>query len=202
MKSLYEIIGTEETADANQVKDAYREKAKLLHPDKTGGDDSGFKKLAIAYGILSDPDKRKQYDETGECEQKSDTEQARATVIKYFLEVVGIADRKHDDIIQLVRDMIEAQKANVESAISRIEVDIVALEEIISRIESDNDLFRSVIETKLKTQKQNIELNRVILNRVPLMYAILDEYKYRTDKRPEQPGITTFTIRGTGGGEW
>jgi molecular chaperone DnaJ len=57
-KTLYDICGVEGTATADQIKRAYRAKANELHPDKTGGDDSEFKELALAYSIISDPERR------------------------------------------------------------------------------------------------------------------------------------------------
>ena len=65
MKSLYEILGVQSDADAVTLKRRYRELARELHPDKTGGDpkkERRFKEVAAAYAILSDPSRRSAYD--------------------------------------------------------------------------------------------------------------------------------------------
>ena len=55
----------EKTADAAEIKKAYRKKAMKEHPDK-GGDPEKFKELSAAYDVLSDPKKKERYDRGGE----------------------------------------------------------------------------------------------------------------------------------------
>lgn len=62
--NLYEILGISKDSSATDIKKAYRKLAVKHHPDK-GGDEEKFKKISHAYGILSDNDKRKQYDMFG-----------------------------------------------------------------------------------------------------------------------------------------
>ncbi len=63
-KDYYHILGIEKNADAEQVKKAYRKKAKLLHPDtnKDNNTDLDFQLLNEAYMVLSNPQERLQYD--------------------------------------------------------------------------------------------------------------------------------------------
>lgn len=67
-KDLYEILGVERTADDKKLKSAYRKLAKKYHPDVNPGDkdaEQKFKDVGEAYAILSDPEKRKLYDQFG-----------------------------------------------------------------------------------------------------------------------------------------
>jgi molecular chaperone DnaJ len=64
----YEILGVSKSASASEIKKAYRKKALQYHPDKNPGDanaEQQFKKAAEAYEILSDQQKRQQYDQFG-----------------------------------------------------------------------------------------------------------------------------------------
>jgi molecular chaperone DnaJ len=65
-KDFYAELGVSSTAAAEEIKRAYRKLARELHPDANPGDaraEARFKSVSEAYGVLSDPDKRKQYDE-------------------------------------------------------------------------------------------------------------------------------------------
>jgi molecular chaperone DnaJ len=64
MKNYYEILGLSKEASPEDIKKAYRKLAMEHHPDK-GGDDNKFKEIAEAYEVLSDPNKRTQYDNGG-----------------------------------------------------------------------------------------------------------------------------------------
>lgn len=66
-KSIYEILNIAKDADEDAVKKAYRKLALKYHPDK-GGDAKTFQALSLAHSILSDPEKRKIYDQTGELD--------------------------------------------------------------------------------------------------------------------------------------
>lgn len=67
-RDYYEILGVEKTADENTIKKAYRKLAKKYHPDTNTGNavaEEKFKEATEAYAVLSDPEKRKQYDQFG-----------------------------------------------------------------------------------------------------------------------------------------
>lgn len=61
----YETLGVSRTATQDEIKKAYRKLAHKHHPDKQGGDEEQFKKVSEAYEVLSDKQKRAQYDQFG-----------------------------------------------------------------------------------------------------------------------------------------
>ena len=64
MTNHYEELGIPPTATAADIKRAYRKKATTLHPDK-GGDTEQFQRVAHAYDVLKNPERRQLYDATG-----------------------------------------------------------------------------------------------------------------------------------------
>ena len=67
-RDYYEVLGIDKTADPATIKKAYRKLAKKYHPDSNVGNEAAaekFKEVNEAYDILSDPEKKKLYDQFG-----------------------------------------------------------------------------------------------------------------------------------------
>ena len=67
-RDYYEVLGVSRDADEATIKKAYRKVAKKYHPDMNPGDaeaEKKFKEASEAYAVLSDADKRRQYDQYG-----------------------------------------------------------------------------------------------------------------------------------------
>ena len=61
----YKILGINKGASEDEIKKAFRKLAHQYHPDKKSGDEKKFKEIAEAYAVLSDKNKREQYDKYG-----------------------------------------------------------------------------------------------------------------------------------------
>jgi len=64
-KDYYKILGVDKNASEEDVKKAFRKLAHEFHPDKKGGNEAKFKEVNEAYSVLSDKQKRQQYDSFG-----------------------------------------------------------------------------------------------------------------------------------------
>lgn len=67
MPNPYKILDVDQGASQDEIKKAFRKLAHKYHPDKEGGDEEKFKEINAAYQILSDEQKRKQYDQFGDA---------------------------------------------------------------------------------------------------------------------------------------
>ena len=67
-RDYYEVLGVPRTAGADEIKKAYRKLAKQFHPDRNPGNknaEARFREVQSAYDVLSDADKRRNYDQWG-----------------------------------------------------------------------------------------------------------------------------------------
>src|ERR1051326_6331120 len=67
-RDYYDILGVKKSASEEEIKKSYRNLAKKFHPDKNKGNkdaENKFKEISEAYAVLSDKEKRAQYDRLG-----------------------------------------------------------------------------------------------------------------------------------------
>ncbi len=71
MADLYDVLGVSRNATQSELKSAYRKLANKYHPDKPSGDAEKFKEVSEAYQVLSDDQKRAQYDRFGSVDPQA-----------------------------------------------------------------------------------------------------------------------------------
>ena len=83
-RDYYEVLGVDKNADDATLKKAYRKLAKKYHPDVNPGDkeaEAKFKEATEAYSVLSDADKRRQYDQLVMQQSKTAAEAVPAALV-------------------------------------------------------------------------------------------------------------------------
>ncbi len=103
-KDYYAVLGLEKSAKADQIKKAYRKLALKYHPDKNPDDKAAeerFKEITEAYAVLSDPEKKKQYDQFGDAafhQNFSQEDIFRNADLGSIFREFGFSGRGSDDI--------------------------------------------------------------------------------------------------------
>lgn len=104
---LYNILGVSKTAKPTEIKKAYHKLALKEHPDK-GGDEEKFKKIQMAYEILSDEEKRQKYDKFGiEGLDDSDAPEGAADLFSHFFGMRRQQSNKPKDTIHKLSVTLE-----------------------------------------------------------------------------------------------
>lgn len=117
--NLYQALGVKRNATADEIKQAFRAKSMKHHPDRNPGDKKAaerFQKVVSAYRVLSDPERRQRYDETGDIQDMPDNNTAKSvsmlsqvfqTVLAKLME--QNLDFKRQDLPKLMRDFCSHQ---------------------------------------------------------------------------------------------
>lgn len=104
--SHYETLGVTDAATPDEIKRAYRSKAKTAHPD-AGGSPSDFEPIVKAYEVLKDPERRLLYDTTGEDKRLPIDVEVQNILVQGFN--AAFACEEDIEILAFVRKGIEAQ---------------------------------------------------------------------------------------------
>ncbi|KAI5865938.1 DnaJ domain-containing protein [Durotheca rogersii] len=149
----YEVLGLERTASEGQIKSAYRKLALKTHPDKVSEDQKQnahqlFQSIAFAYAVLSDPARRKRYDDTGSTSESivdsdgfswSDFYRSQfdattlSQAVEEFAKEYKGSDEERDDLLAAYRE-------------SKGKMDRIYGTVMLSDVQEDDERFRSIID--------------------------------------------------------
>ncbi len=203
-KKLYKTLGVNEKASQAEIKTAYREGSKKHHPDK-GGDAETFSLLAKAHEVLSDPIKRKRYDETGiENEPTSLEAKARTSLVGLFnsaLVEYGFEKIVSMDIFGQMDIVIDNKLHEMKTRKEKIKTMETDYKKIIKKIKhkkkKEVDLFTALLNQKIDYGK--IEIAKIKEEEKVGKEAkkILENYSFDFDEaivRATSTGMGTYTV--------
>lgn len=189
MIDLYQLLGIKRAATQDEVRKAYRRKAKGLHPD-SGGSEEAFNALTAAHEVLSDTRRRQRYDATGEMETAR-PDNFDGSAIEVIAHKLGLIIHAEQDVISLdigavleqtIRDDIVMRRSNIANQKRAIE----RAARLRSRVKrkgngEDNALARVLDWHERSTQdhvKKNEEAVRVMERAIEILdgYSFVDEF--------------------------
>lgn len=174
--TLYEILSVAPDATAEQIKRAYRDACKAHHPDKHGGDDSAQKKINSAYEALSDPVKRRAYDETG-------AEDGVDPAIMFLSQIV-INMLSGDQVcnpLDAARDHINRENGEMRKKLKQVEKMIARLVDSAPRLKvvgEKPNTIGTALEQSIAAYQHQAEIQRQQIALGERMLKLLKDYTF------------------------
>jgi curved DNA-binding protein CbpA len=189
MNNLYDILGVSKDATPEEIKTAYRNLAKIHHPDK-GGSEKEFNRIQTAYDVLSDGKRRAKYDSTGRIEKdKGFEEQFFGFVASQIVPIIERADNLDFDLMKKakkhVSDLIRVGTDNIIDLGKKSK----HIEAAIVRCKKKNggeNIMSKILESKLHNIKNVIEQVKEEKAFIEKCLLALDDYDYDFTEVPEK----------------
>lgn len=182
----YADLGVPRNADGKTIKRAYRKRVMKEHPDR-GGSEEGFKRLQLAYDVLSDPARKDKYDRTGDSGIDQAAQQAFAELASMFVLLAQQCDPDHQDLKALLVQNVRQQILAHDQAITNQKATIAKMERAAKRVRKKSGgenlvegFFRAHVlqcQNAIARAEREIERGRMILK-------LADDYEWIMDKAP------------------
>ena len=167
-------------ASLEEIKQRFRTLAHMHHPDK-GGDEEVFKSIKLAYEILMDPIRRKQYDLTGDAEIANIRDEAVTNIVQIILSIIPTFDPDQDDLIEIAKHKTKDMLTRENNQIANIQRDINNFEKVLTKLRIKNNgenILHNVIVYQIRDQRKDLLQNQQNVQVCTLMLEILKDYEY------------------------
>ena len=191
MSDLYRVLGVGRGAAQDDLRRAYRRKAKTSHPD-SGGSVGAFGEIATAYAVLSDPERRERYDLTGEIDPpRADTLDASA--IEVIAQKLGLIIHAEQDVTALdigaliegaIREDMAQRRANIASHSRAIERTTKLRTRVKRKANGQDNMLAKVLDWHEASVKDQIKNNEAAVSSLERALAILKDYSFAEELAP------------------
>jgi curved DNA-binding protein CbpA len=189
----YQELNISKEATGDEIKKAFYDKAKKLHPDK-GGDPDEFKKINHAYAILKDARQREYYDKYGQ-EEKPDAKLSQAINIAFQI-INGAIERDEADMGYYFSVLKQQWTNDHTNNIRNQKASKEKLLKFKKRIKKhpENDFIGQFINEQIKVIELNIQNIETDWNSRCLAFKLLEEYKFSEIQAMQQVTFTLNTV--------
>ena len=179
--TLYDTLGVPTDASAEEIKAARRRRASEAHPDK-GGSDEEMQRVNHAYEVLSDPDRRAQYDRDGTERALPPIEEEARNVLRAL---VARAIDNDANIVKLVKDQVRQAQNNVASILAGEQRTIARFEKRRARVRTKpgvENLAHQMIDAKIRSARQRIAETERLRQVNAHLSALIEAYEDDTEQ--------------------
>lgn len=186
--TLYAELGVAANATPEEIKAAYRVAAQRSHPDKEGGDEDKFKRVGEAFTVLSNPERRAEYDRTGSTAE-GPTVEAEATQMMRSLFNNYLDGQSTQDPLKFMRESITVADSQRRSQLDQEDKLIAKLHKLRTRLKAPG-----IIADTLEFRLQAAKLQQTALARGELVLIAMRELlaSAEYDSSGEPPAVSEF----------
>lgn len=186
----YETLDVGREASADDIKQAFRRKAKDAHPDRNGGDNERMAIVNRAYEVLGDPERRARYDQCGDDREVPPmAKRAVDQLVRFFERAL----EESGNIVRNVRREIAAGEKAAQLEIESLQKSVEKLTRRRDkvRVKKGDNLVHMLIDAQLNAAKKQILMYQDALTVGELTKQLLDDYECEDDVSAPGAGFPT-----------
>jgi len=189
MIDLYHLLGIKRAATREEVRKAYRRKAKVSHPD-SGGSVEAFNAVAAAHDVLSDERRRQRYDTTGEIETAR-PDNVDGSAIEVIAQKLGLLIHAEQDLTaidigavlaQTIRDDIGLRQTGIANQKRAIERAAALRSRVRRKGNGEDNALARVLDWHEGAAKDSVRKNEDAVRAMQRALEILDLYSFAEDR--------------------
>jgi curved DNA-binding protein CbpA len=186
--TLYDTLGVPKSASQDEVRMAYRKKAQKSHPDK-GGSEAEFRQIQCAYDILSDPERKARYDQTGETGQGPSLESQALSYVAALLPKIldSVLDVSRLALIDKLKEMVNADAERMKANKRNGEAIIAKRRDALKRLSPGP--MAGMLESEIALIEQKLVQIDGQITMLDMALKIVSEHSYQHDS-PFHPTVT------------
>lgn len=206
MTDLYTILSVSRSSSFEEITSSYRKLSKEFHPDRNPGDveaESTYKTIQDAYEILSDPDRRDRYDQTGDTRSpQTEESQTEAILAGCYARVLSsiLNDPEHPapknfNILTKMKDSLHSQLSMCRTQRATPERAIRILTEISGRFSDEPDnLFENLTREQLRHATDSLKGFDADIAKLQRAIDRLADFTYKWEEVAEKPNLSPFGL--------
>jgi curved DNA-binding protein CbpA len=188
VRDLYRILGIGRGAARDEIHKAYRRKAKASHPD-SGGSVGAFGELATAYAVLSNPNCRERYDQTGEVEPPRPNN-FDASAVEVIAQKLGLIIHAEQDMIGMdigalieaaIREDMAERRASIAGQRRAIDRAARLRSRIKRKANGHDNMLARVLDWHESSTRSQIDKNEAAVASMERALEILKDYSFAED---------------------
>ena len=188
-RTPYEELGVPRDASQEEIKTAFRKRARETHPDHNPTkDETAYHAVQAAYDIIGNPSSRAYYDATGDArEQHHDIPKASEILIGIFGQALDFDEpgfRMHGNPVMRAAKLLEGARADMAANRKKASADRAHLRRLLKRLKRKEEvpaLLESLIEARLVPLEMGIARLDAFLGRMKEASDMLSGYHLRPD---------------------